>query len=126
MAYTKSGKLDRRNYNRIVNQLYEAVHQSGVTGHLYHDLGWNGIYEYLIPVIDKCLEVMSIWYDEVLTFSIKDVPGYSADMSHKIYNTQVTDMSGKVVIEGTITGFAAGTVQDPWKSYDINALFWTV
>ena len=125
MAYTKSGKLDKRNYNRIVNQLYAAVHDSGVTGRIYHDLGWNGIYEYLIPVIDKALEGLSIWYDEVMEFSIADVPGYSADMQSKLYNTQITDMSGNVIIKGTITGFAAGTVQDPWKSYDIVAMFWT-
>ena len=52
--------------------------------------------------------------------------GYSADMMSKTYNMQITDMSGNKIIGGNIRGFAAGTVNDPWQSYDIAAMFWNV
>ena len=125
MAYTKSGKLDKRNYNKIIRFLYNTVHESNITAHKYHDLGWDGV-SVVIKVVNDALKLIGQVYDEVFEYSIENVEGYSSDMMSKTYNMQITDMSGNKIIGGNIRGFAAGTVDDPWKSYDLAVMFWNV
>ena len=39
---------------------------------------------------------------------------------------QICNMGGEKILGGEIRGYAAGTVQDPWLSYDLTASFWTL
>ena len=117
--------MDKRNYNRIVRNLYAVIEQSGLTSRKFHDPGWAGVNS-VIETVNKALEPLSIQYGEYFTYSIEYVPGYSADMMTKTYNMQICNMANEKILGGEIRGYAAGTVQDPWLSYDLTCSFWTL
>lgn len=121
-------KLDKRNLNAIVRKLYKTIQESGLTSKKFHDLGWEGVYA-IIDKANECLEEVNKHYGCQLRCFIKDVPGYvgniNGEMHCKVYNTVVlNEDNDDATIIGNIKGYACGTVEDPWKSYDLTAM-WT-
>lgn len=115
--------MHRNSVKAIIKKLYEAVEISKVTSHKWHDLGWEGVGKG-ITVVQNTLNKIGPKYDREFFYEVESVKGYSGDGQTKIWSMQVVDSMDNRICGGQIRAYAAGTVEDPWKSYDYTITFW--
>ena len=117
--------MTKRSYNKIIRTVYNAVEKSGLTSRKFHDYWWEGVSS-IIRTVNDALEPLSMQYNDYFTYSIEEVKGYSNDGMTKTYNMEICNRSGEKIIGGNIVCYTAGTIQDPWSSYDLTCTFWNI
>lgn len=115
--------MHKNSVKAIIKRLYEAVEESKVTSHKWHDFGWEGI-DTGVAVVQRALKEIGEEYDNEFFYEVDSVAGYSADNHTKTWVMQIVDSMDKRICGGQIRAYAAGTVEDPWKSYDFTITFW--
>lgn len=115
--------MHKNSVRAIIKRLYEAVEISKVTSHKWHDFGWEGI-DKGVMVVQQALNEIGEKYDNEFFYEFESVAGYSADGQAKTWNMQVVDSMDNRICGGQIRAYAAGTVKEPWKSYDYTITFW--
>lgn len=108
---------------RLYNAIYKEVEKRRLTSHIYHDDYWSGVtdiktcIEYVIDKLGADVS-LSVWCEN---------GGYrtnrTADAQWKEYLFRIYDEStDKTLINGIINCHAAGTVDDPFSSYDMTLI----
>lgn len=115
--------MNKNSVKAIIKRLYEAVEISKVTSHKWHDLGWEGV-DKGIAVVQEALKKIGEKYDNEFYYEVESVKGYSGDGQTKTWSMQVVDSMNNRICGGQIRAYAAGTIEDPWKSYDYTITFW--
>lgn len=115
--------MNRNSVKAIIKRLYEAVENSKVTSHKWHDLGWEGV-DKGVAVVQEALKEIGKKYDNEFYYEVESVKGYSSDGQTKTWLMQIVDCMDNRICGGQIRSYAAGTVEDPWKSYDYTITFW--
>lgn len=102
-----------------INQIYKIVHKYGLDSRRYHDDYWKAITDY-----DKVISSLGC------EFSYHCENGGYSDYDEtdnmprsKVYNVAITYDDG-MKVEGYVKMMAAGTVEDPFESYDTCIILW--
>lgn len=101
----------------IKNRIYTKIGKLGLNSHKFHDEYWQGVRAVIeaIGTIDGVTDV---------SYGVKD-GGYRKNndgTQWKEYLVTIETIQGTV--EGILNAHAAGTVQDPFSSYDVNLVLW--
>lgn len=133
------GKLDtsinKRELNKVLKAIYNAVQKSGVTAHMYHDQSWEGV-KAVRTEVQSVLDKLSDKLTDGSKYEVSIAPddgGYRTSkdgMSQwKQYKVELFKVPAKYEDYpepfqlGYLNCFAAGTVEDPFKSYDMSLTF---
>lgn len=109
--------MKTKDINKLINRLYDAVHESGWSSHLYRDDDWHNLHE----IRTICNGVLP---DEWRLFC-ETVYGYDSQNKMKSYLFTVENITtGERIIDALVNAHAAGSVQDNWSAYDCVAMFW--
>lgn len=114
-----------------VNQIYRIVRKYGIDSRKYSDSGWQAIDDYVRVISSLGCEVnvkpcsnMNGSYDEVECDGGYTNYDQSDNMPRsKQYAVRVTFEDG-MAVDGYISCMAAGTVEDPFSSYDTAIILW--
>lgn len=101
---------------KAIKALYKEVEKSKMTSHKYSDNDWK----YVHQLMDVIKGVNTFVSD--LSYHVEN-GGYRTNGNTKDWELDITLTTGEL-IHGRISAFAAGTVKDPWSSYDMTATFW--
>ena len=102
---------------RMRNFIYKSIDKMGITKRMYNDVYWAGVRQ-LVDTIRQLNGVTDV------SLGAKD-GGYRSNKEGtqwKEYQLTIETMDG--IIEGHINAHAAGTVEDPFKMYDITMTLW--
>ena len=108
---------------KLKNLIYEGT--SKLTSRLYHDDSWDGV-SMVRMEIDYIINQNGGGYYSVISVhnggycTSKDGMSKWKEYWIDIYSND----SDHPVIQGTLNCHAAGTVEDPFKSYDMSLVIW--
>lgn len=113
-----------------INQIYKIVKKYGIDSRKYHDEGWQAIEDYHRAISSLGCEVeIKPCGDLSHRDSIESDGGYCDYDEYdnmprsKQYAIKITFEDG-MAVEGYIKCMAAGTVEDPFSSYDTCMILW--
>lgn len=114
--------IESVNKRSVINRLYKVVEP--FTHSKYHDSGWSGV--------DQMIEALkNAGYD--VTVSVKDGGYRNSKGGNTLYTGDDVSYWKEFILEipvedkvvnGIINAHAAGTVNDPFSSYDLTCTFW--
>lgn len=99
------------------NRIYSVINKLGLTSHKFHDEYWQGV-KAIIEAVSTVPGVTDISYGSNNGGYRKNDDG----TQWKEYLVTIETIDG--TIEGILNAHAAGTVQDPFSSYDVNLVLW--
>lgn len=102
-----------------MNQIYRLVHKYRIDSRKYHDENWKALRDYN-EVIESLGGELSYWCEDG---GYTDRDPQDGMPRSKVYNMTITYDDG-MVIGGYIKMMAAGTVEDPFSSYDTCIVMW--
>ena len=109
--------METKEIKKLIDKLYDAVHDSGWSSHLHRDTDWHNLYE----IRNICNSVLpNDW-----RLLCETVYGYDSNNTTKSYLFTVENINtGERIIDASVNAHAAGTVADQWSAYDCVAIFW--
>ena len=109
----------------LINRIYNDLHKSGVTGHIYHDNDWSGkrsVGQRIIDTLDAIDAQGKGKYD--ISWGEARYEGVLGELGHrKVYEFTIIDADAdKELIQGQMICSFCGTMSDPMGSYDVTVL----
>lgn len=109
---------------KVQNAIYKQLEKTGTTGHYYHDDNWGGVSLVKKDIEDAFKTIKNPEHEYEVSIAPDD-GGYrkSKDgMSQwKQYKVEIfVKKSDTPFLTGTLNCHAAGTVEDPFDSYDMS------
>lgn len=122
MEFDKSIKASEK--RKVQNAIYKQIEKTGVTGKFYHDSAWEGV-KAVRKDIDDALKNIKNAEHEYEASVAPDEGGYrkSKDgMSQwKQYKVEIFVKGSELpFMGGTLNCHAAGTMEDPFDTYDMS------
>lgn len=104
----------------LKKRIYEVI--SDMTSHRYRDQSWEGVSE----VFGRIRAVLNAYRPDLSLDVRVENGGYreNGGGKWKEYLLSIQDEEGKEVIGGNLNAHAAGTVEDPFKAYDMTVVLW--
>lgn len=113
-----------------INQIYKIISKYGIDSRIYHDENWQAISDYY-----KAISSLGCEVDMKPCGSLNNMDSFESDGGYtdydsndnmprsKQYYVKITFEDG-MTIDGYIKCMAAGTVSDPFSSYDTCLVLW--
>lgn len=122
MEFDKSIKAPEK--KKVQNAIYKQLDKSGTTGHYYHDENWGGVALVKKDIEDAFKTIKNPEHEYEVSIA-PDEGGYrkSKDgMSQwKQYKVEIYIKGAEFpFMGGTLNCHAAGTVDDPFDTYDMS------
>jgi len=122
MEFDKSIKAPEK--KKVQNAIYKQLDKTGTTGHFYHDDAWEGV-KLVRKDIEDAFKLIKNPEHEYEVSIAPDEGGYrkSKDgMSQwKQYKVEIYVKGAEIpFMSGTLNCHAAGTVEDPFETYDMS------
>lgn len=102
---------------KMINRIYKVVNKFGLTSKLYNDEYWAGVSSLM-----KTIKMVEGVTDVYLSVENGGYRSNKEGTQWKEYQLTIETIDG--IIEGHINAHAAGTVEDPFKMYDITMTLW--
>lgn len=101
-----------------MNQIYRLIHKYGLDSRKYTDETWQAVDDYK-KVVESLGCEMEIWVENggYTDYADDGMP------RSKVYNCRIVYDDG-MVIDGYMKMMAAGTIEDPFSSYDTCIVLW--
>lgn len=101
-----------------MNQIYRLIHKYGLDSRKYTDETWQAVDDYK-KVVESLGCEMEIWVEHggYTDYAEDNMP------RSKVYNCRIVYDDG-MVIDGYMKMMAAGTIEDPFSSYDTCIVLW--
>ena len=109
--------VETKRIKKIISDLYDAVHNSGWSSHLYRDEDWHNLY----AIREICNAVLPEGYKCLC----QEVYGYSHANNCKDYLFTIEhEHTGERIIDVDVRAMCAGSMNNPWDAYDCIAQFY--
>ena len=122
IEFDKSIKVSEK--RKVQNAIYKQLEKTGTTGHYYHDESWEGVKAVKKDIEDAFKTIKNPEREYEVSIA-SDEGGYrkSKDgMSQwKQYKVEIyVKGAEQPFMDGTLNCHAAGTVDDPFDTYDMS------
>lgn len=118
-------KVTTKEKRQVQNAIYKELQKNNTTGRFYHDTGWQGV-DFVRKDVETALSKLLTKTAHEYEFSIyAENGGYrtskDGEAKWKQYTVDIfIHGAEEPFMTGTLNCHAAGTIEDPFKTYDMS------